>query len=145
MNKKLRNLKKRLRHSKNSTQSISASKNSEIESLQKEVKGLQSKLSGMRFENQRLIEDHKSESSKYKELECFRSAIAAAQPFRSHACDILNFNMQIDLRAFEYGMFKIKNPTPLCKILHYVEHDVGRQVSRLLQDHVMKKGIHREF
>jgi len=90
-----------------------------------------------------MLQDHKSETSKYKELECFRSAVSSAHPFQSHACDILNFNMQIDLRSLEFGMFRAarKEPMALCKILNYVEHDVGRQVSRLVQDHMMKKGI----
>lgn len=144
MNKKVRNLRKTLRVSRNASKNIAASLNLQIVSLKKQVEVLSSQLSTAKFDLKRSERDSASAISGYKELECFRVAVNNSHPFGYYGpCDILNLQMQIDVRSFEFGMFRAasREMMPLCKILNYVEHDLSRQITRKLEQHIREKGI----
>src|SRR4051812_16920758 len=106
MNKKVRNLRKRMRTSRNASSNIVAGLNSQIVSLTKQKENLEWQLSNAKTALNVSERESQSAASKYKELECFRVAVNSSFPFKSCGpCDILNLQMQIDMRSFEYGMF----------------------------------------
>ncbi len=137
MNKKLRNLKRRMRSSKKTVATL----NSQISSLQQQVKDGSSKLFNTESKLRKSEDNLKSAIS--KDLECFRIAVNSSRPFHSHACEIFNVQMQIDMRSFEYGMFQAasKKMMPMCQVLNYVEHHLARSMVHKIQDYLTKKGI----
>lgn len=147
-NKKLRNLRKRLRHSKNVAAASTTSLNKQIELLRQEVAHLNRKLSDASRDSSAMARENVKALEIYKELECFRVAVNNSYPFRGTApCDLFTVQMQIDMRSFEYGMFKASanRLMPMCKILDYVRYDLARNVIQKIEHYLKEKGINVQY